>query len=82
VGARFLQECRPFVPVDFAPLDLPSFISRATFVTNVGPVLPSVDPAAAVGKHSPLLALAARAERDGQQHVPSRASATHPATPL
>jgi hypothetical protein len=63
-----LQKRRSFLLVELTPHSLPPLPTRTSFARDLEPGLSSIDPAPAVGKHSPLLALAARAKRYGQQH--------------
>jgi hypothetical protein len=76
-SALSLQERHTLVAIDLAPGNLSPLTPAGAFVGNVEPVLASLDAAPAVGKHPPLAPLAARAERDGQENLPTGSVATH-----
>jgi hypothetical protein len=69
VAARFLQERGAIVPVSLASNRVPALEPRATLVRDLERGVASLDPAASVGKQSPLLLSAARAERNRQEHI-------------
>jgi hypothetical protein len=70
-SARLLQERGALGSAASAPNYVSSLTTGPAFVWNVEPSLASIDPATAIGKHAPLLPLPSRAQRDGQQHLPT-----------
>lgn len=68
-AASFLQECRTFLLVDFAPHELAPLPTRAALRGDGSPSLPSIETAAPVGTHPPFRAFGAIGKPDRQEYL-------------